>query len=352
MPDGLILRAGARARRHLEEFGFRRDDFTSLIGASGGPKWLVLGAMDRVLHEHLLRDRQEPIHLLGSSIGAWRHACFAQADPLAALDRFEEAYTAQVYETKPTAAEVAVESAKVLRALFGDSGQREILANPLIRTHVATVRSRTLVASESRVPLLLGLGGAALVNAISRSGLAAFFERVIFHTGDPAFGFDGFATAHVPLREESLGPAILATGAVPMLIVGVRDIPGAAPGIYRDGGIVDYHFDFAFARPPGLALYPHFFERIIPGWFDKALTWRKPSVADLDDVVQIAPSAEFVASLPFARVPDRTDFQTMPTAQRLDVWRTVMDRAGALADELANLLATNRLAERVRPFPS
>ncbi|MEO2169747.1 MAG: hypothetical protein ABGY42_16830 [bacterium] len=141
MSDGLSFRAGTRARRHLGEFGFRRDDFTSLVGASGGPKWLVLGATDRVLHEHLLRDRQAPIHLLGSSIGAWRHACFAQADPLAALDRFEESYTAQVYETKPTAAEVALESARILAALLGDCGGAEIVANPLIRIHVATVRS-------------------------------------------------------------------------------------------------------------------------------------------------------------------------------------------------------------------
>ncbi|MEO2169746.1 MAG: hypothetical protein ABGY42_16825 [bacterium] len=202
------------------------------------------------------------------------------------------------------------------------------------------------------MPLLLGLGGAALANAVSRAALAAFFARVIFHTGDPAFGFRGFATAHVPLREEAIGPALLATGAVPLVISGVRDIPGAAPGIYRDGGVVDYHFDFAFERPPGLVLYPHFFERIIPGWFDKPLRWRKPALADLADVVQIAPSPEFIASLPFSRIPDRTDFETMPTAERLAVWRTVMDRAGALAGELENVLATNRLEERVLPFAS
>lgn len=343
MTSSLIVRAGSRARARLEKAGFQRDDFTTLVGASGGPKWLVLGGIDRVLCEQLVSDRQEPLHVLGSSIGAWRHACFAQADPLAALERFEESYTAQVYEEKPTQAEVAVEMERVLRDLLGPNGAAEIVANEKIRTHIATVRSRAVVASDARWPLALGLGAAAITNAISRPALGAFFDRVIFRTGNLDFGFEGFSTAQVDLQQAAVTPAILATGSVPLLISGVRDVPGGPRGLYRDGGIVDYHFDFRFGRPGGLTLYPHFFERITPGWFDKALRWRKPRPEDLEDVVQIAPSAAFIESLPGGRVPDRTDFETMPTAERLRAWEEVLRRAREPADELRHRLATGSL---------
>ena len=42
MGSTITLRAGARALQRLREEGFRRDAFGTLIGASGGPKWLVL----------------------------------------------------------------------------------------------------------------------------------------------------------------------------------------------------------------------------------------------------------------------------------------------------------------------
>lgn len=343
MSDALTIRVGARARARLEAEGFQRDDFTTLVGASGGPKWLVLGAMDRVLCERLLPERREPLHVLGSSIGAWRHACFAQNDPLAALERFEASYTAQVYDEKPTAAEVAAEMERILGDLLGSSGAEEIVGNEMVRTHIATVRSRAMVASDTRLPLAAGLGAAALANAVARPALGAFFDRVIFRTGTSGFGFDGFSTEQISLREDAVAPAILATGAVPLLISGVPDVPGGPRGVYRDGGIVDYHFDFRFRRPPGLTLYPHFFERITPGWFDKALSWRRPRPEDLEDVLQVAPSAAFISSLPGGRVPDRTDFETMPTEERLRVWEEVLRRAREPADELRHRLDTGTL---------
>ena len=352
MTQLLEIRAGSRARQHLADHGFRRDDFTTLLGASGGPKWLVLAGIDRVLCERLLRDRSEMLHLLGSSIGAWRHICFAQQDPDAASERFRDAYTGQVYDEKPTAPEVLHEMERVLDATLGAHGEDEILRNPLIRTHILATRSRALVDTDHRAALLAGLGAAALANTFSRKALATFFERWVFHTGDAAFEFQGFSTRQTCLQAEALRPAVLATGAVPLLIPGIRDLPGAAAGIYRDGGITDYHFDFTFRRPAGLVLFPHFFTRISPGWFDKFMPWRGPAVADLDDVVQLAPSAAFIARLPGGRVPDRSDFETMSTAVRQQAWREVLRYAEDLGEELERLLAGDDLLEHLRPFPS
>ena len=35
-------------------------------------------------------------------------------------------------------------------------------------------------------------------------------------------------------------------------------------------------------------LFPHYTDRITPGWFDKLLPWRKPSVEDMANVVPVS----------------------------------------------------------------
>ena len=62
----------------------------------------------------------------------------------------------------------------------------------------------------------------------------------------------------------------------------------------------------------------------------------------------IAPSAEFVASLPGAKIPDRRDFYTMPEAERMRRWQAVVDASEALGDELRALVQSGRIADRVQ----
>ncbi|MDH3932208.1 MAG: patatin-like phospholipase family protein, partial [Chromatiales bacterium] len=76
----LKLRAGAAALAQIRRDGFAPEAFSVMAGASGGPKWLVLSQLDRVLAPWILEDRVAPLFLLGSSIGAWRFACLAQSD--------------------------------------------------------------------------------------------------------------------------------------------------------------------------------------------------------------------------------------------------------------------------------
>jgi len=350
VPAALTIRAGATARRTLQERGFDRDVFTTLVGASGGPKWLVLAGLDRVLPEALLSRRREPLDMVGSSIGAFRHAGLAQRDPLGALDRFEAAYIAQAYERHPTPAEVTAESRRILDVLLGRHGTRDILTNEQLRTHVIVVRSRLPVASDSRMLLSLGLGAAAATNAIARGLLGLFFQRMVFSVGPPALRFSGFRTREVVLDERNLADALIASGSIPLVMAGIESISGAPRGRYRDGGIIDYHFDFRFETRPGLTLYPHFFRHITPGWFDKALRWRSPSRGALDRVVMLSPSREFVANLPGGRIPDRTDFASMSTADRQRAWREVAARSRALGDELLELASSRRLIDRIEPL--
>lgn len=64
----------------------------------------------------------------------------------------------------------------------------------------------------------------------------------------------------------------------------------------------------------------------------------------------LAPSDAFISTLPGGRVPDRNDFLTLDTKQRIRQWNTVTDRCRVLADELNDLLDGNRLADVVLPY--
>src|SRR5581483_7614739 len=112
---------------------------------------------------------------------------------------------------------------------------------------------------------------------------------------------------------------------------GVRDPSGAPPGIYRDGGVADYHFGEEIDPDSGLALYPHFYSHLVPGWFDKP--WSSRRTRGLRRAVVLAPSDAFVASLPRGRIPDREDFSTLRDDERLAAWREVVKRSDELGDE-------------------
>ncbi|MGD8574684.1 MAG: patatin-like phospholipase family protein, partial [Gammaproteobacteria bacterium] len=141
MPSALNILAGPQALPVIRERGLRPEDIDVVVGASGGPKWLVLSGLDRVLFgDFLIGQRERPLHLLGSSIGSWRLACLAQRDPVAAQDRFRHAYIyEQRYRKNPSPEEVTQVSARLLERLLGDEGDREILDNPYRRLHLITV---------------------------------------------------------------------------------------------------------------------------------------------------------------------------------------------------------------------
>ena len=80
-----MFKAGPAAYRSLRQEGFDAGRIGSLVGASGGAKWLVLSQLDRVIVSRLLPKFDAPVYTLGSSIGAWRFACYARRDPLAAI---------------------------------------------------------------------------------------------------------------------------------------------------------------------------------------------------------------------------------------------------------------------------
>ncbi|MFL5562664.1 MAG: patatin-like phospholipase family protein [Gemmatimonadaceae bacterium] len=353
MPPALTLRAGPDALRIIRERGLRAEDVDVVPGASGGAKWIVLAGLDQFLFgEFFAGERTRPLHLIGSSIGAWRMAAFAQRDPVAALDRTLSAYIYdQHYSPKPSAREVTAVGLQVLDVLLGEHGAEEILGNRSKHVHIITTEGRGLAASNRRLVLLASMLAAAAGNLLSRRTLGLQMRRYIFHTaGDrsPFTALSDFATTHVPLTRENIRPALLATASIPLVLEGVR-IPGT-PGVHWDGGVLDYHLDMNFGAGEGLVLYPHFYSHVVPGWFDKSLSWRRAPVANFRRALIIAPSDEFVAALPGGKIPDRKDFYTFAEAERIPRWEKARDASARLGDELRELLASGRFAERVKPW--
>lgn len=352
-PFSLTFKAGAGALRSVRQHGFDISSVGTIAGASGGAKWLVLSQLDRAVLTSVVPRLNEPVHLIGSSIGSWRFACYAQADPLAAIERFERAYLEQSYSEKPDIHEITAKTRAILDAVLGDTGVAEILGNPLFRTHIMAVRSRHVMASENRVLLAFGLIAAATLNAVSRSTLGWSFERALFYDRrevPPFFDVTGFPLQRIRLTPDNLQDAIVATGSIPLVLSGVRDIAGAQPGVYRDGGVIDYHLDLPHSARERLTLFPHFYGRIVPGWFDKNLKWRRPQAGNVDRTILISPSEEFVAKLPNGKIPDRTDFVNFEPAERVRIWKQCVAACEVLADEFREVIEKEQLAARLEPL--
>ncbi|MCJ8499231.1 patatin-like phospholipase family protein [Desulfatitalea alkaliphila] len=347
--------AGPKALTLLRDEGLRPDRIKVVAGAAGGPKGLVLHGLDLYLLD-FFAGRTAPLFLLGASIGAWRFLSTILG--AAALQRFTAAYTEQFYSRPPTPQEVSAQSRRILSGLMGHHAPAEALSHPYYRLSLLAVRGRHLVGDRRKPVLTMGLGGAVVANLAKRSALQYFFERTLFHDPrdtPPFWAMDDMPCRRVALCDANLLPATAASGAIPLLMDGVSDIPGAPVGTYWDGGIVDYHIDVDYlgGDADALVLYPHFTDRIIPGWLDKTLTWRKPRSPARDRLVVLAPSADFVAGLPLGKIPDRSDFQRFfgHDGQRLAYWRHVVEKSRLLAEAFHEATASGRIGALAKPLP-
>jgi hypothetical protein len=356
MMQSIRFIAGRKIFPLIREEGLDPDRVRVMAGAAGGPKWLVLGGLDRIICSFLFRHREKPLFLIGSSIGAWRFAAISHINQIEALDTFQREYINQSYSSKPTVEEIDRQTVRIMNAFLVEDSVRQILSHPYMRLSLMTVRCRWPVASERRIPLSLGLLGAALSNFFKRGLLRFFFERTLFYDSrdsPPFYGMSEFPIRRYPLNADNLRSSLVASGSIPLVMSGVRDIPGATRGIYRDGGIVDYHLDIPFLPDgEGIVLYPHYRERITPGWFDKRLTWRKPDPAHMENVLLIYPSENFIEKLPYGKIPDRNDFYLFRgrDRERIEYWERVVRESERIGDEFGEAVQTGRIRELVEPI--
>ena len=118
----LRILAGKKARAHLAQHGLQAADIRAIPAAAGGPKGLLLNALDQYLFGDWLAQpavanpAQKPIHLVGASIGAWRMACAASAKPAQALRELARLYVEdQRYTRKATRSDIDAVCQRILQ---------------------------------------------------------------------------------------------------------------------------------------------------------------------------------------------------------------------------------------------
>ncbi|MFM7698922.1 MAG: patatin-like phospholipase family protein [Limnohabitans sp.] len=352
----LCIHAGPQAMAHIRKNGLGPQDISVIPGAAGGPKGLILGPIDRYLFDQWLPRSQQPIDLVGASIGAWRMATACLPDPRAELLALEEAYVHQNYvsapgQNRPTPTQVSDDFSANLHRFYAGRIHK-VLQHPRYRLHVMTSHGLGVLHSDTPVRLTLGYAGAYLTNLVNRKAMSGWLERVVFSSsflGHPQalpFRVLDYRTRQIALTEDNFLDAVQASCSIPFVLNAVHDIAGAPKGAYWDGGITDYHLHLDYRGAQGLTLYPHFQQHIVPGWLDKKWSWRHVATPFLDTTVVLSPHPDWVKQLPNGKLPDRSDFITYKhdLPGRVKVWQNAVAQAGQLADELAQWL--------LRPDPS
>ncbi len=377
----LRIYAGPKARRHIEQHGLHARDIGVVPGAAGGPKGLILGALDRFIFGDWLSTTAHPVHLVGASIGAWRMATACLNDPVSAFNRLESDYIHQHYELqpgqkRPTADFVSEQFGQSLKNFYGGR-VHEVLQHPRYRLHIVTSRGRHVLGREHKVGTPLGYLGAFLTNSVHRKAMGAWLERVVFSSQHATLPFatNDYRTRQVALSEANFNPALQASCSIPFVLRSVHNIPGAPPGAYWDGGITDYHLHLNYATyliaegarntgaagqndtysvektdiGAGLVLYPHFQQAVVPGWLDKGLKWRHKATHFLDNMILLAPDPDWIKTLPNGKLPDRTDFTRYgpDLKSRVQAWQKAVRESERLADEFQAVLSNQTLGAHI-----
>ncbi|MDP7591198.1 MAG: patatin-like phospholipase family protein [Litorilituus sp.] len=348
----LDIYAGSSALKTIQEHGFKQELFTNFLGASGGPKWFSLFGLDKYFFGEFFQGRSTELNVIGSSAGAFRAACFAQKNPVEAISRLAQNYAHTRYNKTPSADDISQSAVSMLDHLFQDKGIDEVINNPIIKAHFIVAKSYGLTSFENKLVQGVGLLGSMLLNKVSRKLLTLQYDRYIYRPKSSTLKISDpykITSHYVDFTPENISEALLASGSIPMVMNGIKNISGSPKGIYRDGGIIDYHFDFSLThKAQGLTLYPHFNPTPKAGWFDKSSN-RQVLAKSYKDTVLLVPSAQFIASLPYQKIPDRDDFKHLDTDVRIKYWSNVLCDADRLAEEFNHFIHQQDLS-KIKPF--
>jgi hypothetical protein len=348
--NSLVIKAGPGALKHISKEGLQAKDISTILGGAGGPKALSLIGLDQAVFSEFLPLSNQKRWLIGSSIGNWRFLCAAKNNPKAAFDHFAKYYVEKEVNLRGGTKEVTRITKELLLEILGDD-RDQILNNPHYHLAIITTRCHGLLRNTQYKKLLLsGLGIACLLNGFNRSMLRYCVERVIFHDKReiPPINFSKeLPTTLVSLDKSNFFQALMASTAIPAAIDPVIDPIGAPNGVYRDGGIIDYHLDLPISNL-GMTLCVHHYPRIITGWFDKFLPWRKASAENSDKLIIVSPSTEYVKQLPFGKIPCRKDYLNLTNTERKKNWRIAISESKRLGDEFLELVEKEQLISQIK----
>lgn len=349
----LRIKAGKKAYEIIKDGGFNFDAVSAYFGAAVGPRWLVASGFDLTLLAQGLLGHTKAVNLIGTSAGAWRFAAWIQPQAVESYRKLISAYVSVSYTRKDTPATILEKFSHIINEYIENDALPFALANKQYRLSVITSRSRGLVASEKLLLQKSALAVCYIMNFFSRNNLYHFADRVVFYNGSkpPHFCYQPqFRGKYVRINEANFKYAVMASGAIPLVVAGVRNIFGAPRGVYRDGGLIDYHLSHQFAAGENeLVLFFHHQERIIPGWLDKKIIRRVPDDQTLNNVVMVFPSQRFIETLPDQRIPDRDDFLTFidNSRQRIENWNKVVELSAPLGEDFLELVESGRIRDMV-----
>lgn len=318
--------------------------------AAGGPRWIALYAFDKYLAEHWFHDRIEPLHLVGSSSGAWRMLCHALPDTLDAFDRFLDYYINQSYDTLPPPEVVSSGLDRVVSGILGENTAADLLHNQTKRLFVIAALCHTGRLTKRQQQFYFGKLG--LKNALSRNLLKSDVERIIFtNTADQSvICKDEFTTQYLQYTDEHIVHMLRSTGTLPFLMHPVDSIP-SLDGVLWDGAIIDYQIGLDYTTD-GLVLFPHYMDTLSQGYFDQYLPYRKFNGDVLDKMIMISPSQAYIASLPNQKISDSSDWKAYigKNPERISYWKTVAARGQEIVAEFDNLYQTGQLIDVIEPL--
>lgn len=347
--DTIRIKAGKFAYDIIKDGGFDFDRVTTYVGPAVGPRWLVASGFDLTLLQNEILGKSNPVLLAGSSAGAWRFAAWPQPEPVKSYRKLMDAYISMRYNRADTPVTIQQSIHNIINSYLEDDAIPFALASKRYRLAIATARAKHIFASDGWLQQHIGLGAAFLFNFINHSWLKGFVQQVIFYTGPrpPHFCLrNGFNGQNIPLNEANFKYAVLASGAIPLVIPGIKNIYGAPNGVYRDGGIIDYHLNQKYAaKNEDITLLFHHQERVIPSWMDKRLTYRRPPYNALENVLMIHPSENLIRKFPGGKIPDRKDFKTFvdDPETRIKNWRRVVELCAPLGEEFLELVESGKI---------
>lgn len=350
-------KAGPLVLPIIRDEGLDRRRIAVFAGPAGGPKWFVSVGFDKtILRTRFLEHGAGRVLLVGSSAGGWRCLAMSCRDPLNAYEKLRLGYSRNIFTAEDTSQSVSAAFRKNMEDFIDDDDIPYIIDHPVFDVAVHTVRSKGPCASSNRRIEGAGILLAALLNTFSASAMAPLYERVLLFAAkeEPSFLRDNlFRGRGVRLTAHNVRHAALATGSLPYIMAGVGGIPDAPPGVYRDGGLCDYQLNQDYAPGKGkITLFFHYQERIVPGWLDKKLTWRKPGPRVLENVLQVFPGGDFVNMLPDKRIPDRNDFIEFvdDPAERIRRWDEASSKSDVVAEQFMEDVESGAIRNLVEPI--
>jgi len=350
----IVVRAGRSVFDMIKDGGFDWNRVTHYIGPGAGPRWLMASGFDLTLLKNEVLGNRVPVTLVGSSAGALRFAAWIQPEYEKSYRNLMEAYVSMTFTRRDNSGSILRAISTIINDYIEDDALPFALTSRRYRLAIIAARARNMTASERSLLQGLGMGAAFLFNALHRSWIQLFFQRVVFYGGaiPPPFCLKkGFKGTFVPLDVVNFKHVIMASSSIPLVIDGVRDIYGAQNGIYRDGGLTDYHLNqrYAFKEDDVTLLFSHQ-RRIVPGWMDKKLTYRKPLGENLENLLMVYPSEGFVQKLPGGKVPDRQDFKTFVNdpKTRMENWRKAVKMSETLGEEFLEMAESGKIRTLVK----